>query len=1310
MFRTIQHSMGRFVAIFAIVALGVGFLTGLLTATPALRTSIDRYLDEQRMADVFVKATMGLTEDDLTILAAWEPIEQIMPAKVTDAVVKTNSSGLLTARIYGLPSLLAGDGAPGLNQPQLLQGRWPQAANECLVEQSDGHLVELPLGAALTITAADNDDLEDIYAITEFEVVGVVGSPVHFAKEREPSSAGNGYLSAILYLDIQCYQLEVYTDFFVRLTGAEQLTAFTDQYQDRVQEVVEQLEQLGEQRSRVRLAQVRQQGRDELQRAKEEYADGRQQAERELADAWWEIEVARQQLVAARRELDDGYRELAAARLTLQQEVATAEAEMAQAEQDLGQALLELQDGEQALAEAIMEVEDGWNSYQQGLDEFLQAEQELADAQAEFDAGEREYRRGVSQLNSARRQLEQAEAELAAARQQLEAGEEQYAAGRAQLDAEAIQFQQLLAPILSGLPYSSADELFQAMEQDATGAVTGAVDTTLAAMREGIAVQITALESQLALLDDAVVSLETLLSAIADGVAELPPGSTREGLEAELFTLRTQRDSVSDGLAVLEASLDELPTDAAQLFGYWQALQRGEAELQAAQAKISLGWEQYQAGQAQLQSGWAEYDAGQAELNEAAAELASARRQLQDAWEELAQGRLELQEALLELEDGEAQVAKARQELDDGWADYQAGVRDLAAARETLVLEVEDAEQSLAEAAEELRQGELDYQDGLRQLAEGEAKYWQAEVDVAEELRDAERAIADAERDLEALELPSWYVLDRNANVSYVSFAMNSAKVEAIATVFPAFFFLVAALVALTTMTRMVEEERTQIGTLKALGYSKRAIRQKYLFYCGLATLSGCLFGLLAGVRLLPAVIWNAFGTVYHLPQLVTLFSWPFALAATLLAVLCTMLATVSACNRALAEKPATLMRPRAPQAGKRVWLERIRFIWSRLSFSHKATARNLIRYKKHFYMTVLGVAGCTALIVTGFGLRDSLGSITNTQFNQIFRYDLTIEMEDDGAIGPTLQDWLADETHVTGFAAVGAEIGQMSVQGKSVSANIYVPQDENELQQMVSLRSRKAKQALPFDQWSVISSERLATELSLRIGDQFILENTDGQTAHFTLTGITENYVGSYLYLGRASYSQAFDRPPTSNLLLVKTTVDDDAALQDKTLRRLLACDGVLRASFIAQTKQSFDNLLGSINLIVVVLILAAGALAMIVLYNLININIAERQRELAALRVLGFHQREVAGYIFRETAILSVIGTLCGLFLGLLLHTFVVRMAESPDLMLGRRIALPSFIWSALITLVFSALVDLMMVGKLRQIEMVDCMKTVD
>ncbi|WP_438349315.1 ABC transporter permease [Paenibacillus sp. FA6] len=556
---------------------------------------------------------------------------------------------------------------------------------------------------------------------------------------------------------------------------------------------------------------------------------------------------------------------------------------------------------------------------------------------------------------------------------------------------------------------------------------------------------------------------------------------------------------------------------------------------------------------------------------------------------------------------------------------------------------------------------------------------------------------------------PKWIVLDRNSNVSYVSFSMNSEKIAAVAKVFPMFFFLVAALVALTTMTRMVEEERTQIGTLKALGYTKTAIMSKYIIYCGLASVVGSIIGLLAGFQLLPIVLWNAYKSSYHLPSFITQFSWSFAIIASVLAILCTMVATISAGYQALKEKPATLMLPRAPKAGKRIFLERIHFIWSRMKFTHKATARNLIRYKKHFFMTVIGIAGCTALIVTGFGLSDSVKSIANTQFNEIIQYDLLIGLDENAQMDTSLKQFLNDPEQVNTYTEVFSEIGYAQQNGENVTTTIQVPRESTEFKQVMNLRDRKSGVEIGFDDTSVIVTEKLADILNIQLGDTFTLGNAEEETAEFVLSGITENYVGSYVYINQTDYTNAFSGEPSYNTLMVKS-LNTDVSQQDVILTEILKSDTVTSAAFMIQTKKSFDSLLSSINFVVIVLIMAAGALAIIVLYNLTNINIDERRKELATLRVLGFHHKEVAGYIFRETTILSVIGTIVGLLLGVLFHAFVIRTAESTDLMFGRSISVTSFILSAVVTLLFSFIVDLIMYRKLKKIEMVESMKAID
>ncbi|WP_458632106.1 ABC transporter permease [Paenibacillus sp. CMAA1364] len=827
--REIKQSLGRFISIFAIVALGVGFLAGLLASTPNMKSSVDKYYDDYRMADIHIKGTMGLTAADLDAVSAIEDIENIMPVYVSDSLMTTNDNEVLTTRIFGLPlDKFNQNDAGAINRLELLDGRMPQADNEVVVERSGGYLSEIQLGTTLTITEEDGkvNPVDDILNKQQYQVVGIVGNPFYFSMERETSRIGNGGIGAIMYMNESNYTLENYTDFYITLKGAAELTSFTEAYDTFVEESVIQMEEVGKSRSEI------------------------------------------------------------------------------------------------------------------------------------FN----------SELSS-------------------KLGEEQ--------------------------------------------------------------------------------------------MASIPP--------------------------------------------------------------------------------------------------------------------------------------------------------------------------------------------------------------------------------------PKWFVLDRNANVSYVSFSVNADKVAAIAKVFPIFFLLVAALVALTTMTRMVEEERTQIGTLKALGYSRSVIMSKYIIYCGLASVIGSIVGLLGGFQLLPQVLYNAYGQSYHLPEFVTQFNWMFASVSSVLAIFCTMVATISACHHALKEKPATLMLPRAPKAGKRIFLERIHFLWSRMKFTHKATARNLIRYKKHFFMTVIGIGGCTALIVTGFGLNDSVKSIANTQYDEIMKYDLLIGLDGSTSMDGVLNDFLNDKKLVNHHTEVFSETGEAKRKGQNTSTTIYVPTTSKELKEVIDLRERKGSHEIHFDDSAVVVTEMLANTLRIGVGDTFSLANADDESAEFKLTGIAENYVGSYVYINKSDYSRAYQKEPDFNTLLV-TTSTMDASQQESTITNILNDDAVSNAVFTAQTKKSFDSLVSSINSVVIVLIMAAGALAIIVLYNLTNINIEERRKELATLRVLGFHHKEVGWYIFRETTILSIIGTIVGLGLGVLLHDFVITTAGNTEMMFGQRISGLSFILSAVVTLMFTFIVDVIMYFKLKKIEMVDSMKAVD
>jgi putative ABC transport system permease protein len=475
---------------------------------------------------------------------------------------------------------------------------------------------------------------------------------------------------------------------------------------------------------------------------------------------------------------------------------------------------------------------------------------------------------------------------------------------------------------------------------------------------------------------------------------------------------------------------------------------------------------------------------------------------------------------------------------------------------------------------------------------------------------------------------------------------------------------------------------------------------------------------MLAGFWGLPIVIYNAFATMYHLPPLITEFNWPFGLIACGSVLVCTMGATIFACYQTLWEKPAYLMLPRVPKAGRRIFLEYVPFIWKRMKFKYKATARNLIRHKKHLFMTVIGIGGCTSLIVAGFGLRDSISVIAHAQFENILQYDLRIELRENETPDETLNNFLAESSN--SFTRIHSEAGKVTVKDsdsnktQSLGASVYIPEHAKEFGSYIALRNRKTGELIPFAEASAagpsaVLTEKLASVLNLEKGDTFILENGEGKTASFIVAGVAENYVGSFVYITSEAYLAAFPREIQYNTLLVNTNIND-RKIQDAAISEILSSDVVSNAEFTSYMQESYNNLLGSINFVVLLLIFAAGGLAIIVLYNLTNININERNRELATLRVLGYHHGEVAGYIFREITILSIVGTIVGLLLGIPLHLFIVDVAETVDMMLGRGITPLSFILSAGITLFFSALVNLLMLKKLKNIQMVDSMKAQD
>lgn len=614
------------------------------------------------------------------------------------------------------------------------------------------------------------------------------------------------------------------------------------------------------------------------------------------------------------------------------------------------------------------------------------------------------------------------------------------------------------------------------------------------------------------------------------------------------------------------------------------------------------------------------------------------------------------------------------------------------------------SQQEIEQAQQQIEAGKQQYETGLLEL-EKQEQLGKEELEIAKE------KLEKAQYELDHVEEPQWYVLDRNSHYSYRDYESVTERMDGIAKVFPLFFLLVAALVCLTTMTRMVDEQRGTIGTLKALGYGKGAIAMKYILYAAIASIGGSIFGCIVGMLLFPYVIFNAWNIMYTLPQLQYTLQLPLAFASSLAVSSVTILAAVFACYKELVETPSLLMRPKAPKVGKKILLERIPWLWNRFNFTLKVTARNLFRYKKRFFMTVIGISGCTALLVAGFGIRNSINDVVNLQFNEIQNYDMQVTLKDDLTLTEIdeIETLLQEQDNVEDLLGIHEMNVTATHDGEDSAIMVIVPSDVQRFEEFITTRTRTAHDEVKLDNEGVILSEKLANNFKVGIGDTFTFTDKDDITREVTVSGICENYVSHYMYMSPTYYKQIFKLREIDNGYMVKLKDTSDAG-QEQLGNTLLKEDGVTSVSFFNGIAESFDDTIQSLNIVIVVLIAAAGMLAFVVLYNLTNVNISERIREIATIKVLGFYDKEVSSYVYRENIMLTIIGALCGLMLGIWLHGMIMNLAEMENVMFGRNIYFLSFVYAFVITLLFAGIVNAFMYRKLKNVPMVESLKSVE
>lgn len=632
--------------------------------------------------------------------------------------------------------------------------------------------------------------------------------------------------------------------------------------------------------------------------------------------------------------------------------------------------------------------------------------------------------------------------------------------------------------------------------------------------------------------------------------------------------------------------------------------------------------------------------------------------------------------------------------------------------RKILENEKEKLNDGKKKAENDFSLGRENIEEGKQELINGEDEYNNSKNLLNEELKLAESKIKDAEEALSDLEKPEWFVLDRNSHFSYVDYGNSANSIDALAKVFPVFFFMVAALVCLTTMTRMVDEQRVNIGTLKALGYSKSTIASKYIIYALLASIIGSILGLSIGLTLFPNIVFNAYGIMYTLPDIILEFNIPISLGITLAAILVTTLSAFFACYKELIETPSTLMRPKAPKEGKRILLERLPFLWNKLSFIGKVTIRNILRYKKRFLMTVFGIAGCTALLLTGFGIKDSIKTIVSKQFGEIFKYDMVVNFNKTATLPEKEKAYLnlSKDSRILNSIEVNSENGKVNFKdSEEKDINIIVPKDLKNFENLISLNNRKTNERITLSDDGVVISEKVAKLIKANVGDEIDIINANNKKGTAKITAIAENYTFNYIYITSKVYNETFRTTVEFNSIFA--SLYDKSKDAEASLAKDITQDAVITGvNYNSSIKNNFNDTIRSLNYVVLIMIVSAGALAFVVLYNLTNVNISERLREIATIKVLGFYDNEVSAYIYRENIILTLVGTGLGLILGEILHKFIMITVELENMMFGRIIDVSSFIFSVILTLFFAILVNFTMYYKLKNIKMVESLKSVD
>ena len=1258
----IGKSKARFLALLAIITLGVAFFAGIKAAGPDMLDTANQYYEDNNLYDLKVLSTYGLEEADIAILDETADLS-VHPMRTVD--IEMEGSDFLV-KVFPLQS-----GADPVNAYALVDGRLPETSGEVALDAKQNLSSTYQIGDTITFRHESDEDLSDeekenriSLKEQEYTVVGFVDSPMYIETiMRGSTNVGKGSLDAFVVVPESDILGSIYTEAYLTMAPTVAETGYTDAYDEQVDRLADEVELALNGRPLERINEIRAEGQRKIRDAEDELQEGKDK----LAEAEQELQDARQQL-------DDGTALYEENRQLFLDKIAQAESTLtaSQAEIDAGMAeyraglatYLEnkaLYDEAKVAWEAQKKALQGQNDSDASLDallaslpdtpegrEIAELAQMLLDGQAEVEATQ-------SSLEMKALELQERAAALASKGELL-------LAEQMSLEADAAAYQKELAIFTADM---MAFQTEKAIKQAEFSTRQAAIDSERAALEELDPETDPSVAERLTALDEEQAALDAERAALAQAETELTVRQSE--LEQEGASLPTRQEALTAAAAAFQA---ERASEEAALMEEQRLLESAGNEL-AARGEELLDQQQL------LEEKIAAF------MADAEARIAAADAQFAEQGIALENGRLELASAFSQLEDGQIQI-------NNGWSELES--------------QRVSGEQALGEAWQEIQQGEAAYQEGL-------VTFTAERVDAEIEIADGERQVAEAKQALADLIEPVYYVTDRSGNPGYQEYRDNADRISAIAEIFPVFFFLIAALVSFTTMARMVDEQRQQMGTLKGLGYSDFDIAKKYLIYAAIACIVGTSLGLVAGYNIFPAVIFDAYGSMYSLPSVKITYYLSYALISIAIALLCTIGPAAWAAHASLRENPAMMMRPKAPKNGKRVLLERVTFIWDRLSFNSKITVRNLMRYKARNMMTILGVAGCTALILTGYGIKNSISGLADTQFNDVMRYNAITAMRPEASAEEiaSYDELVAATPEITDHLKVVQESYKLDKKGVNLqNVTVFAPLESENLPDFVSLRDRITQEPIALTDEGAVISEKLANLADVGPGDSIEIRNDEMQTYQIPIQAVTENYVNHYIYLTPSLYEEIFIQAaePTTDLLLF----DEPESWERSFGSEVMGEQAVALVTFINSVDRSFAETLGSLDVVTLVLIVSAASLAFVVLYSLTNINVSERIRELSTIKVLGFYDVEVSMYIYRESLVLTLLGILFGFVLGKILSTVVLKMVEIDFMMFPPTIMPISYLYAGLLSLLFSSVVMLIMHRKLKQVDMIEALKSVE